>query len=140
MNLRSLPIDDKEFYRRAKKTKDCIIKAMNSQANHAAIQNIQNIFRDNHDKLYHWASDRKIPADNNFAERELRPLIIARKLSFGSQSNEGAKTREILMSVLITLKKRTNGKTADRFKYLLDEYAANSFIDIYKILFPADSS
>jgi len=46
-----------------------------------------------------------VPADNNRAERELRPLVIARKVSFGSQSDAGAQTREILMTVLHTLKK-----------------------------------
>jgi hypothetical protein len=35
-------------------------------------------------------------------------LVIARKISFGSQSTQGAQTREILMSVLHTLHKRTN--------------------------------
>jgi len=41
-----------------------------------------------------------IPAENNRAERALRPLVIARKVSFGSQSEAGAGTREILMTVL----------------------------------------
>jgi hypothetical protein len=140
MNLRSLPIEDRKFYQRARKTKDDIIEAMNKQANHAAIQNIQNIFRDNKDKLYHWANDRKIPADNNFAERQLRPLVIARKLSFGSQSDEGAKTREILMTVLLTMKKRTQSNIADRLKYFLDIFAGNSTIDVYKTLFLLNSS
>lgn len=39
-----------------------------------------------------------MPAENNLAERELRPLVIARKVSFGSQSDAGARTREILMT------------------------------------------
>jgi len=52
------------------------------------------------------ARDRAIPADNNFNERELRKLVIARKSSFGSQGDAGAKTREILMTTLLTLKKR----------------------------------
>ena len=34
------------------------------------------------------------------SERELRPLVIARKVSFGSQSEAGARTREILMTTL----------------------------------------
>ena len=46
MNLRRLPISDKEFSKRAKKTKKKIIETMNKTANHAGIQNIQNIFRD----------------------------------------------------------------------------------------------
>ena len=35
--------------------------------------------------------------------RELRPTVIARKTSFGSQSYAGAKTRETLMSLVRTL-------------------------------------
>ena len=34
-------------------------------------------------RLYHWADDRNVPADNNLAEQDLRPLVIARKISFG---------------------------------------------------------
>jgi len=140
MNLRSLPIDDKEFYKRARKTKKDIIKAMHKEAKHAGIQYIQNIFRENKDKLYQWAKNRNIPADNNFAERELRPLVIARKLSFGSQSDEGAKTRETLMTVLLTLKKREKQKTASKLKNFLDTIAANPDIDTYNALFPDKSS
>jgi hypothetical protein len=41
-----------------------------------------------------------IPAENNFAERGLRPSVIARKISFGSQSDQGMHTREVLMTFL----------------------------------------
>jgi hypothetical protein len=42
----------------------------------------------------------------------LSPLVIARKVSFGSQSEAGARTREVLMSVLHALRKRTDDVTA----------------------------
>jgi hypothetical protein len=58
------------------------------------------------------------------AERDLRPTVIARKVSFGSQSDAGAKTRGILMSVLVTLKKRGFDVTT-RLKEVLDEIARN---------------
>ena len=139
MNLRSLPIDDKEFYTRARETKKSIIKEMNKKAKHAGIKYIQNIFRENKDKLYHWAEKRNVPADNNFAERQLRPLIISRKISYGSHSDEGAKTREILMTVLHTLEKRTKQKTANRLKNLLDMLSEKTEVNIYNILFENDS-
>jgi len=47
--------------------------------------------RENAGRLYHWAKDRAIPADNNLSERDLRSLVIARKISFGSQAQAGAK-------------------------------------------------
>ena len=135
MNLRSLPIGNGEFYRRAAKTKEEIIKTMNSEANHFGIQKIQNIFRENSHRLYHWANNRNVPADNNFAERELRPLVMARKVSFGSHSDAGAKTRETLMTVLKTLKLRTKNDVKTAFAHFLNQLADNSHIDVYKSLF-----
>ena len=135
MNLRALPISDKEFYQRATKTKEEIIKMMNSEANHFGIQNIQNIFRENQHRLYHWADNRDVPADNNFAERELRPLVMARKVSFCSHSEGGAKTREILMTVLKTLKLRTTDDAKTAFINALNRIAENPMMDPYKALF-----
>jgi len=140
MNLRSLPISDDEFYRRAAKTKEEIITIMNSEAHHFGIQKIQNIFRENSHRLYHWANNRDVPADNNFAERELRPLVMARKVSFGSHSDAGAKTRETLMTVLKTLQLRTKNNVRIAFANFLDQLAENSDIDVYKCLFDNEAN
>jgi transposase len=134
MNLRSLPISHDEFYRRAANTKEEIITIMNSQANHFGIQKIQNIFREHSHRLYHWATNRDVPADNNFAERELRSLVMARKISFGSHSDAGANTRETLMTVLKTLKLRTKNNVSVAFAQCLDQLAENPNIDFYKCL------
>jgi len=139
ISLRTLDITDKQFKRQAAKIKNEIINITNRQAKHPAIQKIQDIFREKADRLYHWADDRNIPADNNMAERELRPLVIARKISFGSQSDAGARTREILMTVLHTLKKRTADVTI-AFKSALDKLAEQADIDPYEAVFNFDSS
>lgn len=47
-----------------------------------------------------------VPSSNNHAEREVRPAVQMRKASFGSQSETGAWTRAVLMTVCRTLKKR----------------------------------
>jgi transposase len=47
-----------------------------------------------------------VPLSNNHAEREVRPAVLMRKASYGNQSEQGAATRSILMSVCRTLKKR----------------------------------
>jgi len=139
ISLRTLDITDKQFKRQAAKIKNEIMNITNSQARHPAIQKVQDIFREKAERLYHWAGDRTIPADNNLAERELRPLVIARKISFGSQSDAGARTREILMTVLHTLKKRTPSVTT-AFKSALDKLAEQADIDPYKTIFSFDSS
>ena len=47
-----------------------------------------------------------VPPSNNHAEREVRPAVLMRKASYGSQSERGAATRGVLMSVCRTLKNR----------------------------------
>ena len=47
-----------------------------------------------------------VPADNNPAEREVRPAVRMRKASDGHPSERGAKTRAVLMTVSRTLKRR----------------------------------
>jgi transposase len=95
-----------QYRRKARRLKQRILKVIGRSARHPGIQCFQAIFRENGDKLYHWAEDPIVRAENNTAERSLRPTVIARKLSFGSQSLRGARTREIIMTVLGTLQLR----------------------------------
>lgn len=138
-HLRGQAISDKKYYRRAKELKERIIEVNHSPALHLGIRRIQEIFQDNSERLYHWAEDRRVPAENNLSERELRPTVIARKVSFGSQSEEGAKTRGILMSILHSLRK-SEGEPKKRIKEVLDLFARGGKIEIYKALFGNDSS
>jgi transposase len=138
MNLRGQPISDAAFSHRAAELKAQILDAMNQPAQHAGIQHIQDIFRINQKRLYHWAEDRKIPAENNLAERNLRPTVIARKVSFGSQSDAGAHTRGLLMSALHTLKKQ-GFDVNSQLKCILDELANDIHQDPFPLLFPRAS-
>lgn len=47
-----------------------------------------------------------VPPDNNHAERTIRPAVLMRKASYGNQSEAGAYTRAVLMSIYRTLKQR----------------------------------
>jgi transposase len=134
MTLRTLGLSRKEFLRRAARTKRRIVAVAHRQAQHPAIHRIQNIFREHKDRLYHWARDPSIPAENNLAERDLRPLVVARKVSFGSQSHAGARTRETLMTILHTLKKRRI-PVAAALAHALDRLAEDPSLAPYPLLF-----
>jgi phage FluMu protein Com len=134
MHLRALPISAAKWAAQARDIKQAIIDVAHQQAQHPGIHRIQAIFRDHAARLYHWAAHRKVPAENNLAERELRPLVIARKVSFGSQSEAGARTRETLMTVLTTLRRRFPDFQA-RFKNALDQLARQPAANPYKLLF-----
>jgi transposase len=112
---------------------------MHASASHPGIQHIQNLFREKSQRMFRWTLDPRIPAENNRAERELRPLVIARKVSFGSQSDAGAATRETLMSVLLTLQKR-NADPLAVLTATLDALIAHPQADVYKLLFGSNTS
>lgn len=137
IRLRSETILEKTYYNKAQELKEKIMAAMNSPGKHPGIQNIQNIFREKNHRLFHWVENRNVPAENNYAERELRPTVIARKVSHGSQSKEGARTRSVLMSILHTVKKRLRTITVeDWLNETLQKYIHNPKINPCSLLPP----
>ena len=54
------------------------------------------------DELFEFVLDPTIPPDNNLAERSLRPLVIARKVSGGTRSADGSAVRMGLASLFGT--------------------------------------
>jgi hypothetical protein len=139
MSLRNAHLSKRQFKRQAALIRDLIKTIVDSPASHPGIQRIQDIFREKSKRMYRWALDPRIPAENNLAERELRPLVIARKISFGSQSDAGALTRETLMTVLLTIKKR-NRDPLGTLTAALDILAVHPETDVYHLLFESDSS
>jgi transposase len=134
MKLRAQGLKLEAFRQQARQLKAQIQASVQAPAQHPGIQKIQNLFREHAARLYHWARHPSIPAENNRAERELRPLVIARKISFGSQSEQGLQTREVLMTVLQTLRKRTDDVAA-AFTRALDALAVNPARNPYDLLF-----
>ena len=58
------------------------------------------------DALFTFLDHPEVPADNNHAEREIRPAVIMRKNSLCNRSEQGADVQAIMMSVYRTLKLR----------------------------------
>jgi transposase len=139
MGLRSQDISETEFLEKATKLKSDIVAVMESPAQHLGIRHIQDIFRKNSARLYHWSKNRQVPADNNLAERDLRPSVIARKVSFGSATDAGAQTRSILTTIVITLKKQNVNVTA-HIKWVLDQMAKDIYQNPFPLLFPNSAS
>jgi hypothetical protein len=135
LGRRTQPISDAAFFRQAATLKVPIIASMDAPSHHLGIHRLQEIFRAHADRLYHWADDRRGPAENNLAERDLRPTVSARQVSFGSQSDAGAHTRGVLMSVLHTLKKRRVDVVA-HLQAVLDQLALDIQQDPCPLLFP----
>ena len=134
MGLRSQPLSDDQFFSEGSRVRSELKAAMDRPARHQGIRRIQDIFRENEGRLYHWAEDKAVPADNNLAERDLRPSVIARKVSFGSVTDAGAKVRSTLTTIVTTLKKQ-GLDAAQGIKETLDALATDPHQDAYRLLF-----
>ena len=70
------------------------------------VQRLVKRLRRHQDFLFAFLDYEDVPADNNHAEREIRPAVIMRKNSLCNRSEAGATAQAILMSVYRTLKLR----------------------------------
>jgi transposase len=52
--------------------------------------------------LWHFFENPQVPTTNNHAERQLRPLVISKKLTFGTQSPRGSRFIERIFTVVMT--------------------------------------
>lgn len=58
------------------------------------------------DHLFTFLDHEQVDATNNLAERQLRPAVIARKISCGNKTDNGARTWQILTSLAATCAQR----------------------------------
>lgn len=56
------------------------------------------------DNLFRFVTDPEVASTNNISERELRALVIIRKISNGSRSARGANATALLLSIVQTLR------------------------------------
>jgi transposase len=74
-----------------------------SEPNEEAVRNRLNKQRDH---LFTFLDHDGVDATNNLAERQLRPAVIARKISCGNKTPKGARTWQILASLAATCAQR----------------------------------
>lgn len=134
MQLRKRQISSEEYEAEAEKIKSKMMDLSKCQADNFGVRKWQNFFVEKESRLFGWSKSNEVPAENNYAEREIRKVVIARKMSFGSQSEEGAKTREIWTSILQTLKKREENPR-DKLVKALNKLSQNKYLDIAEELF-----
>ena len=75
--------------------------------------------------LFTFVADPAVPPTNNAAERALRPLVIARKISGGTRSKPGSQTRMILQSLVATWDLRALDPIAEFHRLLAAPPAAS---------------
>jgi hypothetical protein len=74
---------------------------------------------------------------NNLAEREVRPAVLMRKVSYQNASPSGAQTQAVLMTVLRTLKRR-GFKPLQTLNTVVAHYAQNGKLPTFPAAKPSD--
>ena len=69
---------------------------------HKKVQNLRKLIIKHNQELLTFMEHPEIEPTNNTAERQLRPNVIMRKITFGNRSDEGACNHKILMSIIQT--------------------------------------
>ncbi len=138
MKLKSLSLSQQKYVIEGRKIKKEIMRICREEANDPGVQGVQNIFRENEDKLFHWVENPDIPCENNYGERNLRPVVILRKISFGCQSERGMRTREILMTILHTAKCRGHDPV-NFLEKALNILSKNPKADLRHLIFPDET-
>lgn len=135
MHLRKLEIDDAKYYKEAARIKAAMLAMINAEARDPALQKYQDIFRKHPDRIFQWVDDRDVPAENNMSERGVRRTVIARKTCGGSQSEKAMLVREILQSVIESLRLR-HADPVRKLEEALNAYAADPSVSLPDLLFP----
>lgn len=71
-----------------------------------SLQNFSGKLLDNYKKLWLFSHEVGVEPTNNLAERDLRPLVIWRKICLQTWSERGSRFIERIMSVYMTLKRQ----------------------------------
>ena len=73
-------LEDGDYHDEAKRIKDEMLKMINAQAKDPGLQKCQDIFRRHSGRIFQWAENRSVPAEDNMSERGVRRTVIARKV------------------------------------------------------------
>jgi transposase len=107
IRLRQRPDFSPERYaRRIERIEKRLDQLLDSACSDADVRRLLKRLHRHRDHLFTFLHRMDVPYDNNLGERQIRPAVILRKNSQGNQSEKGAATQAILMSVYQTLKLR----------------------------------
>jgi transposase len=87
-----------------------LLEAPRSEPNEEAVRKRLHKQRDH---LFTFLYHEAVEATNNLAERQLRPAVIARKISCGNKTPKGAQTWQILTSLATTCAQRATSFIAE---------------------------
>lgn len=103
LKITQQPFDQSKRQVKFKKYEATFQKIIQANYRKEDTQKIQTRIKNQENNLITALLCENVELTNNRAERELRPLVVTRKMSYGSQSTSGAEAHMVNMSVFRTL-------------------------------------
>lgn len=123
----------KEYDEESVSIRDELLAIARSPVKDGRLKGYFDLIVNRRDRFFQWVCNPEVEAENNLAERRLRPLVIARKVCFGSQSEKGLKTRETLMTIIDTLSLRCDDPVA-KLSQVLDAIGRSKKTNVSELL------
>jgi transposase len=89
------------------------VQLLDSPRSQSCEEAVRNRLNKQRDHLFTFLDHEGVDATNNLAERQLRPAVIARKISCGNKTKKGARTWQILASLAATCAQRATSFIAE---------------------------
>jgi len=99
-----MPAED--FERRAESLRQCVYGIIDQPHAEAGVEKALHRFRTHREHLFTFLDHPEVDATNNLAERQLRPAVIARKVSCGNKTVSGKETWQTLASIAATCRQQ----------------------------------
>ena len=123
----------KEYDEESLRIRDELLALCSMDVKDGKLKGYFDLMKEKSHRFFQWVCHPEIEAENNLAERRLRPLVTARKVCFGSQSEKGLEIRETLMSIIDTLSLRFSNPV-QKISSVFDEIARNRNVDVSALL------
>ena len=117
----------------SRRIRDEILSLVESPVKDGKLKGYFDLIREKRHRFFQWVEHPEVEAENNLAERRIRPIVTARKVCFCSQSEKGLKTREILMTIIDTVSLR-NGDAVAKLIDVLNGLAKDPERDVADLL------
>jgi transposase len=105
--------DPQSFQRLRQALERRAVQLLDSPRSEPSEEAVRNRLHKQRDHLFTFLDHDGVDATNNLAERQLRPAVIARKISCGNKTPKGARTWQILASLGATCTQRSTSFIAE---------------------------
>lgn len=138
-NWKSGDVAEEELSEKATAFKKELEEITRQELENGDAENLRKRLIKHKDELFVFLTHPYVPADNNLAERSLRPCVIHRKLMYFNTTEQGARHYELIMSLTQTAKRNgqsslelmkkllTGGSPEEIIKLLLGDHSKENY-------------